>query len=346
MAPASTPPRLFVGLDIGGTKIEAILFDGALRERARVRGATVTTSPDALLARTVALVGELLHRAGASRADLALGGVGIPGQVIAETGEVRLAANLHLTAFPLGAALTAELGLPVVVENDVRAAAFGAARLSPGSVGENLAYVNVGTGLSAGLILGGTLYRGSSGMAGEIGHLVFDPDGPRCNCGAQGCLETLVAGPAIARAGREAVASGAETALRDLTPLTAEAVYYAAGEGDPVAQAITDRAGAALGRALQGLVMSYDVARIILGGGVTRAGDLFLRPILREWARQGAESPLARAMLRPAMLQLAPPGQNLVAAGAAALAASRLPPGPMAAHGQNPDSSSFFTLLS
>jgi glucokinase len=207
------------------------------------------------------------------------------------------------------------------VENDVRAAAVGAYRSGGQGAARNLAYVNVGTGVSAGLILEGKLYRGAHGMAGEIGHIITEPDGPLCNCGARGCLETLVAGPAIARMGQEAVEAGEDTVLQRAGTITAATVYEAAASGDGVALRITEQVGTTLGRALHALVMSYDVERIVLGGGVTGAGEVFLEAIRRAWARERAQSALARALLRPEMLHLTEQGRNMVAYGAGVLAA-------------------------
>lgn len=312
---------MLIGLDIGGTKTEAIVLDSSLHARGHATRATNSRTPALLVEGAVQTILEAMQEAGAARGQVAMIGVGIPGQVEPETGEVRLAVNLHLTAFPLGAALEEALQVPCRVENDVRAAAVGAYRSGGQGAARNLAYVNVGTGVSAGLILEGKLYRGAHGMAGEIGHIIAEPDGPLCNCGARGCLETLVAGPAIARMGQEAVEAGEDTVLQRAGTITAATVYEAAASGDGVALRITEQVGTTLGRALHALVMSYDVERIVLGGGVTGAGEVFLEAIRRAWARERAQSALARALLRPEMLHLTEQGRNMVAYGAGVLAA-------------------------
>ena len=137
--------------------------------------------------------------------------------------------------------------------------------------------------------------------------MIVDPGGPRCECGSRGCLEALAAGPAVARLAQQAVAAGAETCLRGAAPLTAEAVYGAAAAGDAVAAGIAETVGRALGVAVQGLVMTYDVERIIFGGGVSRAGDAFFGPIARTLDHLRANSPLAREMLPPGVITLLPP---------------------------------------
>lgn len=319
--------QLLVGLDIGGTKTDAIITDLNFNIYGRATTATDTTSPAHLVANSTRVVYRALKEADATAKDVIMMGIGIPGLVVPESGEVRLAVNLKLKRYPLGSVMSAEFSCPCIVENDVRTAALGIYRF--GNYGDNLAVVNIGTGISAGLILAGNLYRGTHGMAGEIGHIIMDPTAHRCNCGAKGCLETFVAGPAIARLGQEAVQKNKNTILRDYIPITTQAVYDAAKAGDPVALSIADKAGHYLGRALQSLVMSYDVESIILTGGVTRAGQTFLQPILREWKRLHHESPLAQEMLKLDMLHLAASNQidsrvGTVALGAVVFAAQAL----------------------
>jgi glucokinase len=197
---------------------------------------------------------------------------------------------------------------------------------------QDLAYLSIGTGIAAGIILSGRLHRGAHGMAGEVGHMIMDPSGPRCGCGSRGCLEALTAGPAIARLGAQAVAAGADTVLRDAQPLTAAAVYQAAAGGDAVALGITRQVGRRLAQALQQLVMAYDVERVVLGGGVARAGAAFLQPILEELARMRADSALAAEMLPAQMFHLLPPDYDAGTWGAVSLASvglGRIPAAPV-----------------
>jgi glucokinase len=210
------------------------------------------------------------------------------------------------------------------MENDVRTAALGVYRFDNEAGMENLIYVGLGTGVAAGIILNGQLYRGNHEMAGEIGHIIVEPAGPRCKCGQRGCLETLVAGPAIAALGQQAARTQASSLLSHEPAISAKTVYQAAQLGDPAALGLTHRVGRYLGRALQSLVMTFDIEQIVLGGGVARAGEAFLQPILQEWARQRQESILAQDMLRDEVLRLADPERNMGAWGAVALAAQAL----------------------
>ena len=282
------------------------------------------TSPQRTLEGIAAAIRQAVDVAGASLNEVAAIGIGIPGRVDPQSGVVRLAVNLNWREMPVGAWLSEELGVPCFLEKDVRAAALGVRLCNGGASAQNMLYVGIGTGIGAGVILNGELFHGAHGMAGEIGHMLVEPDGPLCQCGAQGCLEALAAGPAIARLAQQAVASGQETSLRDYEQLTAESVYQAAEAGDAAAQAIADAVGRHLGRALQALVMTYDIEQVVLGGGVSRAGKAFLEPILRELERQRQQSALAREMLRLDMIKLLPLDCDAGTWGAVAIAEQSL----------------------
>jgi glucokinase len=258
--------------------------------------------------------------------DLAAVGVGVPGRVDTRTGLVEQAVNLGWHEMPAGSRLFTLLGVPFALENDVRLAAIGLQRRAANAAGNaqpgdptSMAYMSVGTGIAAGLIIEGRLYRGAHGMAGEIGHAILDPNGPRCVCGARGCLEAMAAGPAIARLAEEAISSGAHTSMPP-GPVTTKDVYQAAANGDPVALSITHRVGLYLAQAIQQLIMLYDVERVVLGGGVSRAGAAFLTPILEALDTIRAQSFLARDMIRPGMITLLEPDYDAGAWGALALA--------------------------
>jgi predicted NBD/HSP70 family sugar kinase len=157
-------------------------------------------------------------------------------------------------------------------------------------------------------------------MAGEIGHVIADAAGPRCTCGATGCLEALISGPAIAREAREAVARGEPSRLPRGTALTAVDVYRAAADGDELCAAIVREVGRRIAWAIHLVVMTYDVKRVVLGGGVSQAGETFLRPIERELDRLRQSSELARDQLAPEMVVLLPAGADAGAWGAVTIA--------------------------
>ena len=325
-APTSTAVRpddqrpLLVGVDIGGTKIAVLVVDRDGAVRAREVAPTAVGAQEQAAATVAAVVERALASTGATTADVEAIGVGVPGRVDPLTGTVTLAVNLGWSDLRLGDQLESRLHRPTIVENDVRAAALGLHRRRVVGDLDDLAYVAVGTGIAAGVILRGQLHRGARGLAGEIGHVIAAPAGPLCSCGELGCLETLVSGPAIARDARAAIAAGASTSLAALSEPTTVDVYRAAEEGDHVAATIVEAVGQHLAWAIHLLVMTYDVERIVLGGGVSHAGTTFLDPILRELDRLRRTSDLAREQLAPGIVELLPAGADAGAWGAVVIA--------------------------
>jgi len=334
---------LLVGVDIGGSKIAVLVVDRDERVLARNVAPTAAGAPERAVDEIAAVVGAALADAGATTDDIAALGVGVPGRVDPLTGTVTLAVNLGWSDLPLGARLEAGFGRPCVVENDVRAAALGLHRRRVVGPIDDLAYLAVGTGVSAGVVLHGRLHRGARGLAGEIGHVIVDPGGALCACGQRGCLETLVSGSAIARLAREAADAGRGTiptvdgraageagaldagaSRREAIGRSATAidVYRAAASGDPLATEIVDAVGRRLAWAVHLLVMAYDVERVVLGGGVSHAGETFVLPIQRELDRMRAASALAREQLTPDIVELLPPGADAGAWGAVVIAAT------------------------
>jgi glucokinase len=299
-----------VGLDIGGTKTAAFVAEemGPLVECVRP---TDVVSPKRLVAGIVGTVQEAL---GQLRSPYHLLGVGagIPGQVDPARGTVSMAVNLNLREpYPLRDALQQALGVPVILENDVRAAALGAFHWARRTESLNsLAYLSIGTGISAGIVLGGRLYRGTQGMAGEIGHIPIDSAGPRCTCGAYGCLEAYAAGPAIAARAAETMPSTEKESW------STGDIYALAAEGHPEAYRIVEEAAGYLCRAVYLLLMTYDVEKVVLGGGVTRAGEAFELPLRRAMDALRTDSPLAASMMPNEKVVIVPNNYNAGAMGA------------------------------
>lgn len=302
----TTTPKWILGVDIGGTTISTLLVDTSLLIYDYLMVTTDVTSPQATLQSIIKVIQETLNRSQVDIKQVAAIGLGIPGQVNPQSGVVNMAVNLNWHDFPAGSLLTEALGVPCFLENDVRLAALGLHHFHHQQTIQNLAYISIGTGIAAGIILREQLYRGTTGMAGEIGHAVVMPDGPRCKCGLNGCLEAIAAGPAIARQAQEAIEAGRETILANSSTITAHDVYLAADVGDEVALKITTQVGIHLGQAIYNLVMTYDVEKIILGGGVTQAGASFLQPILAKLDQLRQQSYVAKTMLTPQLVELVP----------------------------------------
>ncbi|WP_420628912.1 ROK family protein [Candidatus Leptofilum sp.] len=307
--------QLFVGLDVGGTKTAALLVDGNNNLLGQATLPTHATNPDELLATLTRAVHATLTEADATPQQIESIGLGVPGQVEPATGIVQLAVNLNLQTYPLGPAVSSRFKVPTFLENDGRAAAIGAfnhvRQMEPV---QTIAYFSIGTGISAGLVLNGRLYRGYNGMAGEIGHILVEMDGEPCKCGLRGCLETIVSGPAIVRQFLTANPQ-AESQIQH-----AGDVYRLAGDGHPVAQKVIRHVSQYLARAIQWLIMTYDVEKVVLGGGVARSGQRFVEPILRELAALRQQSSLAAKLLLDEKLHLISPDFNPGLWGAVQLA--------------------------
>jgi predicted NBD/HSP70 family sugar kinase len=290
------------GIDIGGTKTDAVavLGDGTLGEQLRL---PTGFGPEAVLETAVAAVLQLADLAGLSVGEFGSIGVGIPGAVDAGTGRVSHAVNLGLDGLDLGAELSARLGRTVRIDNDVNAAALGTYHLlQPDG---SLAYLNLGTGLAAGFVLNGKLWRGSRGAAGEIGHIPIDPAGPVCVCGQRGCLEVVASGSAIARA------------WPTDDPKPASALFAAAAAGDPAAIDIRRQLVEHIAAAVRLLVLTVDVDRVVIGGGLSSLGGELLddvRAVLAGWA---AVSPFLAALELPKRVEIVPDDFPAAAVGAA-----------------------------
>jgi glucokinase len=270
--------RRAVGVDIGGTKIAALRIssDGGI-DAATVIPTPANDQDEAFPAIEAAVSGVL--------DDSVVGiGVGVAGLVDVGAGVLLVTPNLAWRNLPLAARLGGAFGLPVTVDNDATAAAWGESRLGASRGSEDSLFVGVGTGIGGGIVSGGRIVRGAHGLAGEIGHVIVEPGGPRCGCGNRGCWEQVASGQAIERAGRRAVAEVpgsdiARLAAGDPLRVTGELVTEAARAGDEVAVAILADVGRRLGEGVAGLVNVLDPQIVVIGGGAAEAGDLLLVPL-------------------------------------------------------------------
>lgn len=321
-----------LGLDIGGTKVHGVLVDLA-GDRPQVRFSARRPTAhglDGVVTSAAAVVGELLAQARLGIDELGVIGVGVPGVVDPVTEEVSHAVNLGIEgSVPLAALLAARLGVQVRLDNDLNVSALGAAR-GPLALGgsplpdgadlapADLAYLALGTGVAAGLVLDGMVRRGASGAAGEIGHIPLVPDGLACPCGQRGCLEQYASGSAL----------DAAWPSRTGRPSPVE-LFEAAAEGDPAALRLRDAFIGAVASAVRILVLTCDVRQVVLGGGVSALGAPLLAAVRSALTEQAASSPFLRAMGLAERVVLAPADLPLAAVGAALLAADA-PTGPRA----------------
>jgi glucokinase len=309
-----------VGIDVGGTKINALRVarDGEILDR--MQAPTPADDPEATLA-------SMIDLAAAMRTDDVLAvGVGAAGLVDVTDGVLRFAPNLAWRELPIATRMRDALGVPVQVDNDANSAAYAEYRFGAGRGYRYLLLVTVGTGIGGGIVDNGRLFRGAHGFASEIGHIVVEPGGPRCGCGNHGCWEQVAAGRAIGRLGRRVARDHPHSALAGSAPdgdpdrLTGAHVTEAARRGDHDALEILATVGRRLGEGIAGLVNVLDPQIVVVGGGVIRAGELLLEP-----AREAFRNTVEGHDHRPEVpIVAATLGNDAGAVGAAALALEEL----------------------
>jgi glucokinase len=271
---------LAVGIDVGGTKIAGGVVDEAGRILATARRESPATDSDAIERAIEDLVAEL--RAGH---DVKAVGVGAAGFVDSGRSTVMFAPNLAWRDEPLRADLEKRIDLPIVIENDANAAAWGEFTFGAGEDVEDSLLVTVGTGVGGGIVLNGQLHRGAFGVAAEIGHMRVVPDGRICGCGKKGCWEQYASGTALVRDTKEQAREGSLIA-RSLVDraggvenISGPLITEAARDGDSFAREQLAVIGRWLGEGIASLAAILDPAVVVIGGGVSEAGDLLLEPI-------------------------------------------------------------------
>ncbi|MGO8670604.1 MAG: ROK family protein [Capsulimonadaceae bacterium] len=262
---------MLIGIDIGGTKSAAVVGTAAGTILHRVSAPTPLDGGRDGIAFLASLAEGACRAAGVKVVGAAATGVSFGGSWDSAAGRSLRPPNLPLwEGMPLETLLREALGVDVAVENDANATALAEHRWGSGRGCDDMAFLTMGTGIGAGLILGGRLYRGRSDLAGEIGHACVLPGGPLCACGKRGCLETLASGTAIGRIGRERL---------DDPAIDAHGVCTRARAGDPAARAVVDEAARWMGIGIANLLHTLNLRRVILGTLAVAAGDLFLPPI-------------------------------------------------------------------
>ncbi len=305
-----------IGVDLGGTKMLLGVLDGDSRTVWESRERSAGEGEEEL----VELLVREISEAQAQRSGIEAVGMGIPATIDHEKGLAVAAVNLPIENLPIRDLVVERTGLPTFVDNDANVAAlaehlFGAARGA-----ENAVMLTIGTGIGGGLILGGEIYRGSTGAGAELGHVAIQLDGPACqgNCPGHGCVETLASGTALGREGRAAAESNPDSALGKLlaegSEIDGKVVTVAAQEGDETAIGVFDLIGSRLGVALASFANIFEPEVIVIGGGVIAAGELLLAPARRELEAR-ALRPMNRTPVVPAEL-----GEDAGMIGAAAMA--------------------------
>jgi glucokinase len=307
-----------IGVDVGGTKIAAGVVDDAGRLVQKVRISTPAATAESVEDGIVDAVLQL--QAGY---DVAAVGVAAPGFVDAQRATLRFTPNLPMLDRPLQAILAPRVGRPVVVENDASAAAWGEYRFGGGRGVSDVVLLTVGTGLGGGIVLDGRLLRGAFGVAGEFGHVRIVPGGLPCGCGNRGCWEQYTSGRALIRQAQALARSNPQRAFRllelsggDVDAISGLMITKAAQEGDPASVDLLAELGRWLGEGIADIADVLDPAVVVVGGGVSEAGDLLLEP-----ARQAFAASLSAGTHRPhLMIRAAELGNDAGLIGAADLA--------------------------
>ncbi|MFD0675852.1 MULTISPECIES: ROK family protein [unclassified Paenibacillus] len=313
-----------IGVDLGGTQIRAGLFDQKGELLFKAEALTLAQEgAEAVIGRIKKSIREVIGYTGEHTSDSISGiGIGSPGPLNPFTGMVLSPSNLPgMVDIPLQQIIADEFHVPVYLNNDANAAALGEWLYGKGRNTKNMLYITISTGIGAGVIVDGHLLLGEQGSAGEVGHMIIDPQGPLCSCGNYGCFEACASGTGIvqrtreklARYRREGQTSFSQLQLVEEESLTSKDIFAAAMLNDNLAMEIVEETRTYLGIGLINLINLYNPQKIIIGGGVSKAGDFLLKPSV-EMAQQ-------RSLLgiRDVEFSMASLGDNAGLYGAAAL---------------------------
>jgi glucokinase len=309
-------PRETIGVDLGGTKMAVGVVDS--EQRVHYQGKEPSTGLTE--ERVVEELAEELLEAKQARPDVLAAGLGIPATIDRDRGVAIHAVNLTITDVPIRDLMQERLGLPVYVDNDANVAALAEFLYGAGRGARDVVMLTIGTGIGGGLVLGGEVFRGSTGAAAELGHIVIEEDGPKCqgNCPNRGCVEALASGTAIAKAGNAVAERDPDSALGKALaegPIVGRTVTELALAGDGPAREVVAEAGRHIGVALSSLANIFDPDAFVIGGGVSAVGDLLLDPA-REELRSRALPPMNE---RPVKLAELGPDAGMIGAAAMAL---------------------------
>ena len=308
--------KYVIGVDLGGTKISTAISTIEGNILANVVLPTKAEEGEvAVLGRIIQSIDEVIVGSSTSIDEVEAIGIGSPGPLDAKKGIIITTPNLPFKDYNLVQPLKEKYNIPVYLDNDANAAAIGEYMFGAGKGKDSIVYFTVSTGVGGGAVLDGKVYRGHTSNALEIGHTTVDPNGPRCNCGNLGCLEAISSGTAIARKGKEAVSTNVETSLKKYDTVTSYEVFKEAEAGDEVAKDIIDNALTYLGIGVANAIATFDPEMIIIGGGVSKAGDIVFNTVKKVVNKRCFKSMAESCEIVPAGL-----GSDAGVVGAVALA--------------------------
>jgi glucokinase len=331
-----------IGVDLGGTNLRVAAVDeqGCLKEKVTF-GTKTIVGRDQVLNDMCNAIRQTTAKYQKQGSLLGVG-IGVPGIIDMETGMMRESPNLPGWAdYPVRVEIEKRMNTPVILENDANCAALGEKWLGAGRHVGDMLMLTLGTGVGGGIVIGGKIHHGMTGMAGEFGHMTVEPDGNQCGCGNRGCLEQYSSATAVVRMARETIAAGeapglAKAASSDVE-FSAKEIYNLAIQGDEGARKIFRRAGRALGIALATLINGLNLEMYVIGGGVSSAWEAFSPSVFEElrrrsmvWAATAPADPLASpsgasAMVEPGAARKTIVTRALLGSDAGLYGAARLP---------------------
>ena len=306
--------KYVIGVDLGGTKIYTALvnLDGSI-----VKEVTVPTEAhkgeDVVLNKILKTIDEVIE--GVDINDIKSIGIGSPGPLDVEKGLIVYTPNLPFKNFNIIKPIVDKYKLDTYLDNDANVATLGEFMFGAGKGSKNMVFITVSTGIGGGAIINGSLFRGSTSNALEIGHATVMKGGPRCGCGNTGCSEAVASGTAIMKRAREAVASKVETSLKNYDEVTTKEVFIEAKNGDKVSKDILDEALSYLGITVTNMANIFDPDKIVIGGGVSQAGQIVFDKIEEEMSKRCLRTIYDNCKVEKALL-----GGKAGVLGAAALA--------------------------
>jgi len=309
--------KYVIGVDLGGTKITTAISDltGEIIEKTTLATGSAL-GEEVVLSRIFDSISMVLEASEISEDEVRAIGVGAPGPLDSEKGIIITTPNLPFKNYNLVKPIEERFGIKTYLDNDANAAAIGEYTFGAGKGTKNLIYITVSTGVGGGAILNGRPYRGNTSNALEVGHMTIEPFSKhQCNCGKYGDVESLSSGTAIAKRAKEAVEEGRETSLKDVENITSYEVHQAYLEGDKVAIEILDTALEYMGIAIANLIVNFDPEMIVIGGGVTKIGDLFFDKVKESAKKRSFDFMFNSTKIVPSKL-----GQESGVVGALALA--------------------------
>lgn len=316
--------KVYLGLDLGGTKIHGgIVTENGDLINSLIADTNATKGKKYVLEKMSLLLENLLYESDINIENVSGLGICVPGAINQNNGTIFFLTNLSgWNDFPLKQFYENKYKIPVFINNDANAASLGEYYFGNGAGCKDMIYITVSTGIGGGIIINNKLINGINGTAGEIGHMVLEPAGAKCNCGNNGCWEAISSGTAIVKEFARRIKAGEESILNHLIldEISAKEIFQAREQGDKISIEVTDRAIEYIGIGVANLVNILNPQKVVIGGGISQVGSILFEPV-NKIVTELAYGPANKVEIIPAKL-----GKNTGVIGAAALAMAKMSP--------------------